>query len=223
MSRPNPDDLEQTTPTPAPEPETAKAAAAPAEAAAATLVDDEPEAAAAATPEQAAAAEPADPIATAKAEAAAAHDRYLRAVADHENFRKRVAREKDELRQYAASRVLEDLLPVLDNLGLGLAAAAQPGASVASLCEGVAMVQTQLKTALEQHGLKEINPTGQAFDAHQHEALSQAPSADVPEGDVLQVIRVGYSLNGRLLRAASVIVSSGAPAAASASSAATEA
>jgi len=147
----------------------------------------------------------------AKAEAAAIHDRYLRAVADHENFRKRVAREKDELRQYAASRVLEDLLPVLDNLGLGLAAAEQPNASVKSLREGVAMVQTQLKSALEQHGLKEINPAGQPFDAHQHEALSQAPSAEVAEGDVLQVIRVGYSLNGRLLRAASVVVSSGAP------------
>ncbi|KXU34049.1 molecular chaperone GrpE [Cephaloticoccus primus] len=158
------------------------------------------------------AAPAADPLEAAKAEAAALQDRYLRAVADHENFRKRVAREKDELRQYAASRVLEDLLPVLDNLGLGLAAAAQPGADVKSLREGVAMVQTQLKAALEQHGLKEIDPAGQAFDAHQHEALSQAPSAEVAEGDVLQVIRVGYSLNGRLLRPASVVVSSGAAA-----------
>lgn len=150
-------------------------------------------------------------LTAAKAETAVQYDRYVRAMADHENFRKRVAREKDELRQYAASRVLEDLLPALDNLGLGLAAAAQPNADVKTLREGVAMVQTQLKSTLEQHGLKEINPTGQAFDAHQHEALSQQPSADVPEGNVLNVIRVGYSLNGRLLRPASVVVSSGAP------------
>ena len=150
-------------------------------------------------------------LAAAKAETAAHYDRYVRAMADHENFRKRVAREKDELRQYAASRVLEDLLPALDNLGLGLAAADQPNADVKTLREGVAMVQTQLKSTLEQHGLKEINPTGQAFDAHQHEALSQQPSAEVVEGNVLSVIRVGYSLNGRLLRPASVVVSSGAP------------
>jgi len=200
MSRSNPDDLKQTHST-APEPEAAAASDA-----AATVVTEEGGA------QDAQSAASTDPLAAAKAEAAAIHDRYLRAVADHENFRKRVAREKDELRQYAASRVLEDLLPVLDNLGLGLAAAEQPNASVKTLREGVAMVQTQLKNALEQHGLKEINPAGQAFDAHQHEALSQAPSAEVAEGDVLQVVRVGYSLNGRLLRAASVIVSSGAPA-----------
>lgn len=153
----------------------------------------------------------AEQLAAAKAEAASHYDRYVRAMADQENFRKRVAREKDELRQYAASRVLEDLMPVLDNLGHGLAAAALPGAEVKSLREGIVMVQTQLKNTLEQHGLKEINPVGQAFDAHQHEAISQQPSAEVPEGNVLNVIRVGYALNGRLLRAASVVVSSGAP------------
>lgn len=166
-----------------------------------------------ANPESAAKAAPSleEQLAAAKAEAALHYDRYVRAIADHENFRKRVAREKDELRQYAASRVLEDLFPVLDNLGLGLAAADQPNASVQTLKEGVAMVQTQLKSTLEQHGLKEINPVAQAFDAHQHEALAQQPSAEVAEGIVLNVIRVGYSLNGRLLRPASVVVSSGAP------------
>lgn len=148
-------------------------------------------------------------LAAAKAEAAAHYDRYMRAAADQENFRKRVTREKDELRQYAASRVLEDLLPVLDNLGLGLAAAKQPGADLKSLTGGVEMVLAQLKTALANHGLTEINPAGQAFDAHQHEAISQVPSPDVPEGKVLNVVRTGYSLNGRLLRPASVVVSSG--------------
>ena len=153
---------------------------------------------------------PEEQIAAAKEEAKASYDRYLRAVADHENFRKRATREKDELRQYAASRVLEDLLPVLDNLGLGMAAASQPNADVKTIVEGIGMVQTQLKGALEQQGLKEINPAGEAFDAHQHDALSQQASEDVAEGDVINVIRVGYSLNGRLLRPASVVVSSGA-------------
>lgn len=153
---------------------------------------------------------PEEQIAAAKAETAAHYDRYLRAAADHENFRKRAAREKDELRQYASSRVLEDLLPVLDNLSLGMAAAKQPNANVKTIVEGIGMVQTQLKNALEQQGLKEINPAGEVFDAHQHEALSHQPSDEVPEDNVIAVIRVGYSLNGRLLRPASVVVSSGA-------------
>jgi molecular chaperone GrpE len=163
-------------------------------------------------PEQAQGAPaPAEQLAAAKKEAAENHDRYLRAVADLENFRRRTVREKEELRLYAASRLLEDLLPALDNLGLGLAAARQPKADLKSLANGVELVQQQLKGALAAHGLKEINPVGLAFDPHQHEALSHKASADVKAEHVLTVVRTGYSLNGRLLRPASVIVSSGNP------------
>ena len=91
-------------------------------------------------------------------------------------------------------------------VGTKLLAAA---AALAALTGGVELVLTQLKAALANHGLKEINPAGQPFDAHQHEALSQQPSAEAPEGTVLTVIRTGYALNGRLLRPASVVVSSG--------------
>src|SRR4051812_15173364 len=83
-----------------------------------------------------------DQLATAQKEAAANQDRYLRSVADLKNFRRRTVREKDELRQFAASRVLEDLLPVMDNLGLGLAAAQQPGADLKTLTSGIEMVLT---------------------------------------------------------------------------------
>jgi len=152
---------------------------------------------------------PEEQLAAAKDEAKSHYDRYLRAAADHENFRKRSIREKDELRQYATSRVLEDLLPVLDNLSLAMTAAGQPNADVKTIVEGIGMVQTQLKSALDQQGLKEINPAGETFDAHQHDALSEQASDEVLEGDVLNVIRVGYLLNGRLLRPASVVVSSG--------------
>lgn len=148
-------------------------------------------------------------LAAAKKEAAENYERYLRAVADLENFRRRTVKEKDELRQFAASRVLEDLLPVMDNLGLGIAAAKQPNADLKSLTGGVEMVLNQFKSALSSHGLKEINAAGQPFDANFHESLSAQPSADVPEGHVLTVVRTGYTLNGRLLRAASVVVSSG--------------
>ena len=106
--------------------------------------------------------------------------------------------------------MLEDLLPVMDNLALGLNAAKQPGADLKTLSGGVDMVLTQLKSALSNHGLKEISPLGQPFDANLHEALSAQPSPTVPEGNVVTVVRTGYSLNGRLLRPAAVIVSSGA-------------
>jgi len=152
---------------------------------------------------------PEEPLAAAKKEAADNYARYLRAVADLENYRKRTVREKDELRQYAATRVLEDLLPVLDNLALGLAAAKQTGAEMKGLIGGVEMVMTQLKAALANHGLVEIDPAGEAFDPHRHQAISHQPSATIPAEHVLTVVRTGYALNGRLLRPASVIVSSG--------------
>ncbi|ACB74953.1 nucleotide exchange factor GrpE [Opitutus terrae] len=153
----------------------------------------------------------ADALAAAKKEAADNYDRYLRAVADLENFRRRTTREKDDLRQFAAARVLEDLLPVMDNLSLALKAAKHPGADAASVASGVEMVLTQLKTGLANHGLKEVDPAGQLFDANFHEAVSAQPSQDVPEGHVQTVVRTGYVLNGRLLRPATVVVSSGAP------------
>jgi len=156
------------------------------------------------------AAKPAeDPLAAVRAEVAASQDRYLRAVADLENFRRRTVREKEELRLYAASRVLEDLLPALDNLSSAVVAAKQPGADMKALVGGVEMVLAQLKSALASHGLKEITPLGLPFDPHQHEALAHQPSAEVKEEHVLTVVRTGYSLNGRLLRPASVVVSSG--------------
>ena len=148
-------------------------------------------------------------LAVAKAEAAANLDRCMRAMADLENFRRRTVREKDELRSTVTGRVFEDIFPVLDNLALALAAAKQSGVDVKSLIGGVEMVLAQLKSALASHGLKEIVPVGQPFDPHQHEAISHQPNAGVKEEHVLTVIRTGYSLNGRLLRPASVVVSSG--------------
>ncbi len=147
-------------------------------------------------------------LAAAKKEAAANYDRYTRAVADLENFRKRTVREKDELRQFAASGVMEDIIPILDNLGLGLGAAKQQ-TDVKAITDGITLVLEQFKSTLAKHGLKEINPQGQAFDPNLHDCISHQPSAEVPEEKVSQVVRLGYSLNGRLLRPASVVVSSG--------------
>lgn len=170
-------------------------------------------AAAAPTPEATAAetatSDMAVQLAAAKAEAAANFDKFMRTAADLENFRRRTVREKDDLRTTATGRVLEDIFPVLDTLGLAISAARQPNADLKSLVGGVDMVLTQLKTALSNHGLKEISPAGQPFDPHQHEAISHQPSTEVKEEHVVTVVRTGYSLNGRLLRPASVIISSG--------------
>jgi molecular chaperone GrpE len=147
-------------------------------------------------------------LATARKEAAGNYDLYLRAVADLENYRRRAVREKDELRQFAAINLLQHLLPVLDNLQLGLTAARQQ-TDANAIADGVAMVLEQFKGVLSRHGLKEVNPVGEKFDPHLQESISHQPSSDVTEEHVLQVVRVGYILHGRLLRPASVILSGG--------------
>ncbi|KAB2644378.1 MAG: nucleotide exchange factor GrpE [Verrucomicrobia bacterium] len=144
-----------------------------------------------------------------KKDAAAAQDRYLRSVADLENFRRRVVREKEELRLSAAARIVEDTLPVMDNLVLALQAAKQPNADMKSLVGGIDMVLQQFKSALSSHGLVELNPIGKAFNPHEQEALSHEASKDVAAEHVLRVVRLGFTLNSRLLRPAAVVVSSG--------------
>jgi molecular chaperone GrpE len=103
---------------------------------------------------------------------------------------------------------MEDVIPVLDNLALGLAAARQQ-TDVKSIVDGVGLVLEQLKSTLARHALKEINPVGEAFDPNLHDCISHQPSAEIAEEKVSQVVRLGYTLNGRLLRPASVVVSSG--------------
>ena len=104
--------------------------------------------------------------------------------------------------------LFRSVVPILDNLGLGLAAAKQQ-TDVKSIVDGVSMTLEQFKTTLGRHGLKEVNPTGQKFDPNFHECISHQPSDEVGEEHVIQVVRLGYTLNSRLLRPASVIVSSG--------------
>ncbi len=140
-------------------------------------------------------------------------DRYVRAVAELDNYRKRAARERSEAIQYANETLLAKLLPLLDNFEMALNAASEPAASVESIKTGVAMISGQLRQALGEAGLEELDAAGQPFDPNVHEAVSQLESSDVPEGHVLHQIRKGYRLRGRLLRPASVVVAK-APAAA---------
>lgn len=134
--------------------------------------------------------------------------RYLRAVADLENYRKRITREKQEIIRGAAGCVVESLLPVLDNMKLGLKSA-ENHPEAKDVTSGFKMVDDQLKKSLSEQGLEELLPDGETFDPNLHECISHQPSDEVAENQVIETVRAGYRLNERLVRAASVIVSSG--------------
>jgi molecular chaperone GrpE len=134
-------------------------------------------------------------------------DRLLRTTADFDNFKKRAAREKIEAAQYASFSLLQKLLPVLDNFEMALTAAqTAQGDKLASFQSGVVMIQQQLKNALTETGLEEIDAAGKPFDPNFHEAVSQQESAEVAEDHVLQQLRKGYKFKDRLLRPATVVV-----------------
>jgi molecular chaperone GrpE len=134
-------------------------------------------------------------------------ERLLRVTADFENFKKRAARERTEAIQFANTTLLQKLLPVIDNFEMAQTAAqTAQGDKLASLQTGIAMIQQQLKAALAEAGLEEMDASGKPFDPTFHEAVSQQETDQVPEGQVIQQIRKGYKLRDRLLRPAAVIV-----------------
>jgi molecular chaperone GrpE len=134
-------------------------------------------------------------------------ERLLRVTADFENFKKRAARERTEAIQFANTALLQKLLPVIDNFEMAQAAAqTAQGDKLASLQTGIVMIQQQLKGALAEAGLEEMDASGKQFDPTFHEAVSQQETDQVPEGQVIQQIRKGYKLRDRLLRPAAVIV-----------------
>ena len=164
------------------------------------------------TQAQEASAETNEPILTdlekVQAEAADMKSRYLRSVADMENYRKRIAREKQDIIRSAAANVVESLLPVLDNMKLGLQAA-ENHPEAKDVTVGFKMVDEQLKKSLSEQGLVELVPHGEVFDPNIHECIAQQTSDEIKEDHVIQTVRAGYRLNDRLIRAANVIVSSG--------------
>ena len=144
-----------------------------------------------------------EPAADEQQPAPAQDDAYLRLAADFDNYRKRVAREHVEVTRRANERLLNELLPVLDDLERALEAAAKH--EEAKLEEGVQLVHRSLSSVLARHGLTEIEADG-AFDPHVHEALLTQPGDGAEEGDVLQVLQKGYKLGEHVLRPARVIV-----------------
>lgn len=154
--------------------------------------------------EQDATASPEEVLDAAEARADENWERYVRAAAELENVRKRAARDVENAHKFALERFGKELLGVRDTLEMGLAAA--DGASIESLIEGKEATLKLLTTILQQFGIEEVDPAGEPFDPELHEAISMQPSDSVEPGSVVTVVQKGYTLNGRLLRPAMVIV-----------------
>jgi molecular chaperone GrpE len=138
-------------------------------------------------------------------------DAALRAHADLDNYRKRVAREKEDAIRYANNSLLESLLPILDNFELGLDAARNTP-EAAGIVQGLQMVRRQLEDFLRDHGVEVVNAEGMPFDPNLHEAVAHEPNSNVKEGTVVRQLRKGFKLKDRLIRPATVTVSKGPPA-----------
>src|SRR5262245_38680405 len=146
-----------------------------------------------------------------RAEVEALKDRALRALAEVENVRKRLERERDEARTYSVTRFAREMLTVADNLNRALAAAPQEARartddSVRAVLDGVEATARELNAALARHGVKPIEAEGQRFDPNLHQAIAEVPARDVQPGTVVNVVQRGYLIGDRLLRPAMVTV-----------------
>ncbi|NQW02025.1 MAG: nucleotide exchange factor GrpE [Rhodospirillales bacterium] len=165
---------------------------------------------------------PGERIEILEAQVADLSDKLLRTMAEMENVRRRAQREKEDASKYAIANFAKEMLVVSDNMtrafasiegdDLGVNAPADDIANqFGAFIEGVRMTESDLMKTLEKLGVKKIDPIGQRFDANLHEALFEFDDKDQPVGTVAQVLEQGYTLNGRLLRAAKVGITKGGP------------
>ena len=172
-----------------------------------------------AAPEEAPAAAPEadDPIAALEAERASLKDHLLRALAEIENLRRRMQRDREDMAKYAVAPLAKDLLSVRDNLRRAIdsvpQAAVEADPHLKSLLEGVQLTERGLLEALERHSIEVIEPLGEKLDPHFHEAMFEVEDPNQAAGTIVQVFEVGYRLHDRLLRPARVGVAKAAAAA----------
>lgn len=182
-------------------------------AAAETEVNETAEAQAAAEAEQADAGESVNvdalrqELEQAKIQADDNYQRYVRTQADFDNFRKRTQKEREEFAQYASTKLLEQLLPVIDNFERAIAAS-KDGKDYDALAKGVDMIFRQFGQVLENEGLKAMETVGQPFNPDYHQAVMQVESEEHEEGTIVEELQKGYMLKDRVLRPAMVKVSS---------------
>jgi len=133
-------------------------------------------------------------------------DRFMRALADAENLRKRSERDRREAEQYGGSKLARDMMPVYDNLKRALDAA---GDEADGVIEGIQLTLKELSNVFEKHGITILSPEmGEKFDPQMHQAMFEAPVPGTKAGDIIQVMAEGFMLHDRLLRPAQVGVSS---------------
>jgi molecular chaperone GrpE len=143
-------------------------------------------------------------------------DKYLRAVAETDNLRKRAARDVAEARAYGIAGFARDMIGVADNLARALeaidpAARAVAEGTLKALLDGVDLTARELHNALARHGVRPLNPEGEKFDPNFHQAMYEVPESEAPAGTVVQVMQTGYAIGDRVLRPALVAVAKGGP------------
>lgn len=157
-----------------------------------------------------------DVIEALNAENAQLKDRVLRTLAEMENLRRRTEREVADAKLYGVTGFARDMLTVVDNLARAIEhvpaeAREASDPQVRSLIEGIELTARDLEAALGRHGVKKLDPQGQKFDPHFHQAIYEAPDESVPAGTVAQVVQSGWTIGDRVLRPAMVGVSRGGP------------
>ena len=141
-------------------------------------------------------------------EAAEAQDRYLRTLADFDNFRRRVSREREEWRRQAQEELLREILPALDNFDRALAAEGEVGRD-GGFRAGVELIHREFLKALERLGVRPFSAVGEAFDPVRHEAVARTERTDVADHTVVNEVQRGYLFHDRVLRPARVVVAVG--------------
>ncbi len=140
----------------------------------------------------------------AQAKASENWDQFLRAKAEMDNLRRRNIIDVENAHKYGTEKLVTELLPVLDSMGMGLST---EDASAESLREGMELTMTMLASMMEKVGIEEIDPLNEKFDPEKHQAMTMQPNADVEPNTVIAVMQKGYALNDRLIRPAMVMVS----------------
>ncbi|MFQ3325140.1 MAG: molecular chaperone GrpE [Pseudomonadales bacterium] len=147
-----------------------------------------------------------DEIEQLKAQLAEAKDQVVRAAADSQNTRRRAEKDVEGARRYALEKFSADLLPVVDNLERALASVEGDDDALKPIIEGVELTLKSFIDVLAKYKVEQINPEGEPFDPQLHQAVGMVPNPDVEPNSVLHVAQKGYSLNGRVIRAAMVMV-----------------
>lgn len=148
-------------------------------------------------------------LAAKEKEAAENYDRYLRAAAELDNYRKRAARDKEDAIKYGNEKLIKDILPILDSLDRALQQASELSArnNFEAFQQGLELIHTQILGCLERHGVEKIAAKGEEFDPERHQALMQVETPEVESNRVIDEYESGYTLHGRLLRPSKVSVS----------------